>query len=266
MAEIRKKLIAGNWKMNLQRDDAYALMAGLRNEAESLGDEDVLICPPFPYLEIAVQMMKDRAVHVGAQNLYHAQNGPFTGEVSAPMLKSIGCSHAIIGHSERRTIFTECNTLINKKVASCLACGMIPILCVGETLDQRNRDQTFDVLSEQLTYGLQGIDGASLAATVIAYEPVWAIGTGVSAGIDQVEEVHGFIREVVARFSDGETAQTVRIIYGGSVNPTNALELLSCNNVDGALIGGASLKLDSFCGIVQASIASRERNTSISQG
>ena len=266
MEASRRKLIAGNWKMNLLRDDAYALMGGILQETAVHSGVDILICPPFVYLEIAVQMMKNAPLFVGAQNLFHEKSGPFTGEISAAMLKGIGCSHVIIGHSERRTLFHERNPEINRKVRVCLDCGMIPILCIGETLEQRNSGAAFETLIEQLTYGLQGIDGSSVRAMVIAYEPMWAIGTGVSAEISQVEEVHRFIRDVVAKFADGESSQAIRIIYGGSVNPANAQELLSCPNVDGALIGGASLRLDSFCGIVRTADSRVKQSVAISQG
>jgi len=266
MGATRRTLIAGNWKMNLLRDEAYALVGEIMKETAAPGGVDILICPPSLYLEVAVQMLKNTNLLVGAQNLFHEQNGPFTGEVSAAMLKGIGCSHVIIGHSERRTLFNEQNPDINRKVKACLASDMIPVLCIGETLEQRNSGLTLDVLIEQLTYGLQGIDAGSVGSMVIAYEPVWAIGTGVSAGSSQVEELHSSIREVVARFTDADTSQTIRIIYGGSVNPANALDLLSRPNVDGALIGGASLKTESFCGIVQTADSMEKQPRALSQG
>ena len=252
MQAMRRTLIAGNWKMNLMRDEAYTLMGGILQEIAPHDGVDILICPPFIYLEVAVHMMKNKPLFVGAQNLFHEKSGAYTGEISAAMLKEIGSSHVIIGHSERRAIFHESNQVINRKLRACLDCDMIPVLCIGETLEQRNSGAAFEILREQLTYGLQGIDGISVCTMVIAYEPVWAIGTGVSAESSQVEEMHGFIREHVAKFTDGETSQAIRIIYGGSVNTANAKELLACPNVDGALIGGASLKLDSFCGIVRS--------------
>jgi triosephosphate isomerase len=266
MAATRRTLIAGNWKMNLLRDEAYALMGGILQETTVYGGVDILICPPFIYLEIAVHMMKNAPLFVGAQNLYYEKGGPYTGEISAAMLKEIGCSYVIIGHSERRTLFHEGNREINRKLKACLDLGLIPILCIGETLVQRNSGKTFDTLREQLTYGLQGIAGSSVRALVIAYEPVWAIGTGISAESSQVEEVHVFIRDTVSNFADEESADAVRIIYGGSVNPANAHQLLSCPNVDGALVGGASLKLDAFCGIVGAAESCTKQTETLSRG
>ncbi len=257
---MRRPLIAGNWKMNLVRHEAYALVEGIMQGSAPYGSVDTLICPPALYLEIAACMVKDSPLSVGAQNLFYEESGAYTGEISAPMLKSLGCSSVIIGHSERRTYFQESNGDINRKIKTSLKWGLTPIFCIGETLGQRTDGATFEVLNEQLIYGLQGIDGSSVSGMVIAYEPVWAIGTGMSAKSSQAEEVHSFIRDVVAQFSDGEAAQQVRIIYGGSVTPGNADELLSCGNVDGALVGGASLKTDSFCRIVQAAAALLERS------
>jgi triosephosphate isomerase len=264
MEAKRRTLIAGNWKMNLLREEAYALIGGVLQESAPYTGVDTLICPPSLYLEIAVQMTKDAPLFVGAQNLFYEASGSFTGEVSAAMLREIGCSHVIIGHSERRAYFRESNREINRKIKACHACGMAPILCVGETLEQRTTGATFETLNEQLTYGLQGIDGASVSTMVIAYEPVWAIGTGVSAESSQAEEVHRFIRDVIAKFTDEESARALRIIYGGSVNPANAGELLSCANVDGALIGGASLSLDSFCGIVRTADSIKYQSAALS--
>ena len=264
MAAARRTLIAGNWKMNLLREEAYALIGGILQESAPYTGVDTLICPPFLYLEIAVQMTKNAPLFVGAQNLFYEESGPFTGEISAAMLKAIGCSHVIIGHSERRAYFRESNREINRKISACLACRMTPLLCVGETLEQRTTGATFETLKEQLTYGLQGIDGASVCTMVIAYEPVWAIGTGVSAESSQAEEVHRFIRDVVAKFTDEESAQALRIIYGGSVNAANAGELLSCANVDGALIGGASLSFDSFYGIVRTADSLKNQSAALS--
>lgn len=264
MEAVRRTLIAGNWKMNLLREEAYALIGGILQESAPYTGVDTLICPPFLYLEIAVQMTKNAPLFVGAQNLFYEESGPFTGEISAAMLREVGCSHVIIGHSERRAYFRESNRELNRKISACLACGMTPILCIGETLEQRTTGATFETLNEQLTYGLQGIDGASVCTMVIAYEPVWAIGTGVSAESSQAEEVHRFIRDVIAKFTDEESAQALRIIYGGSVNSANAGELLSCDNVDGALVGGASLSLDSFCGIVRTADSLKKQSAAMS--
>jgi len=257
---LRRFLIAGNWKMNLVHNEAKALIDGIVQGASSCTTAvDILICPPFPFLEGAVQMTQGTGIQVGAQNVHHEQSGAYTGEVSAPMLKSIQCTHVIIGHSERRAYFHEGNDLINAKVKTSLAWGLTPVLCIGESLEQRRAGATFSVLNEQLVYGLQGIDNDHVGRIVIAYEPVWAIGTGMSATSLQAEEAHRFIRGVIGTFSDNAVALNMRIIYGGSVNPDNAAQLLCQEDVDGALIGGASLKAESFCEIVGIAESIREK-------
>jgi triosephosphate isomerase len=249
--KMRTPLIAGNWKMNLVAEEAKALTEGLLRDADSRRGVEVVICPPFPFLEGAVQMTRGHAVGVGAQNLHHADHGAFTGEVSAPMLQSIGCTYAIVGHSERRTLFRESNADVNRKIETGLRWGLNPILCVGETLGQRREGAAFGVLNEQLVYGLQGLDNDRISRLVIAYEPVWAIGTGMSATSEQAQEAHRFIRDTITSFSDAGVARDLRIIYGGSVKPDNAAELLAREDVDGALVGGASLNADSFGEIVR---------------
>jgi triosephosphate isomerase len=255
---VRRPLIAGNWKMNLLKDEAEKLIDGVVRCAENSLHVDVLICPPYVLLERAVQLTGASKVCVGAQNAHHERNGAFTGEVSIPMLRSIGCTHVIIGHSERRTYFHETNEGANSKMRSALSGGMIPILCIGESLAQRRMGQTFSVLNDQLVYGLQGIGSADIHRTVIAYEPVWAIGTGLSATSEQAGETHRFIRQVIGSFSNTSVALEIRIIYGGSVNPSNVLALLDQDDVDGALVGGASLKAASFCEIVKTADAVKE--------
>jgi triosephosphate isomerase len=248
---VRTPLIAGNWKMNLVHDEAKALTEGVVHGTASYRGVEIVICPPFPFLDGAVRMTQGGSVGVGAQNLHCAEKGAFTGEVSAPMLLSIGCSYVLVGHSERRALFHESNEDINRKIAASLRWGLKPILCIGETLRQRRSEDALRVLNEQLIYGLQGLENARVARLVIAYEPVWAIGTGMSANSGQVQEAHRFIRETIASFSDAEVARSLRIIYGGSVKPDNAAELLAQDDVDGALIGGTSLRADSFCEIVR---------------
>jgi triosephosphate isomerase len=255
---VRRPIIAGNWKMNLLREEAEKLIDEVVRCAEQCRGVDVLICPPSVLLERAVRMASASKVCIGAQNAHHERRGAFTGEVSIPMLRDIGCSHVIVGHSERRNYFHEKDDVVNNKIRSALTGGMIPILCVGESLMQRKTGQAFSVLNEQLVYGLQGIGEADLLRTVIAYEPVWAIGTGLSATSEQAGEVHRFIRQVLERFSGTSVAREIRIIYGGSVNPSNARALLDQDDVDGALVGGASLKAASFCEILKAADAVRE--------
>ncbi len=244
-------LIAGNWKMNKLRDEASELVREIVRGAHRSEEVDVAVCPPFVYLEMAVSACRGSGVDVGAQNLYHEDSGAFTGEISPPMLKDIGCRYVIIGHSERRSLFYENDRTVNRKLRAAYGAGLIPILCVGETLEQREQGKTFDVLSSQITYGFEGIDNEYIANTVIAYEPVWAIGTGKSARASQAEEAHVYIRERVKNFTSGTIADSTRVLYGGSVKPENALDLLKQENIDGALIGGASLSAASFCEIVR---------------
>jgi triosephosphate isomerase len=255
---VRRALIAGNWKMNLLMEEVISLIEGILQCGSRCASVDVLICPPFPYLERAVAMTLGTEIQVGAQNVYHEKGGAFTGEVSAPMLRSLRCSHVIVGHSERRALFQEKNDEINRKLKSILHWGLAPILCIGESLEQRRAGVTRQVLNEQLVYGMQGIDNEGVGRIVVAYEPVWAIGTGMSATSGQVQETHRFIRETLSQFSHAEVAGTVRVIYGGSVNPDNAAGLLEQEDVDGVLVGGASLNAESFCAIVERAVSTKE--------
>jgi triosephosphate isomerase len=248
---MRRFFISGNWKMNTVMDEALALIEGIIAGIKSCVNVDIVVCPPFPFLFTAAHKAADTALKIGAQNVHFKRSGAYTGEISPPMLKSVGCNYVIVGHSERRLYFKESDSEINRKVDSCLKSSLYPILCVGETAEQKDRGLTFDVLNEQIVYGLEGIDDQMIRDIVIAYEPVWAIGTGVSAEGDLVEETHSFIRKTVKEFACEEVSAGIRIIYGGSVNPVNAGELLKRENVDGALIGGASLKAESFCEIVK---------------
>jgi triosephosphate isomerase len=246
----RKLLIAGNWKMNTDLEEAAALVDGIVKRVGTELRVDAVVCPPYPFIEIAVKLTTVYPVLVGAQNVHYEEGGAYTGEVSAPMLCSLGCSYVIVGHSERRTLFNEKSSAINRKIRKCLEHGLFPILCIGETLEQKNEGITFEVLNKQIVYGLQGIDAAAVGRIVIAYEPIWAIGTGQSMAASGAEQSHRFIRSVVERFTNNEIARNVRIIYGGSVTPENAEELLKQDHIDGALIGGASLKTESFCEIL----------------
>jgi triosephosphate isomerase len=210
------------------------------------------VCPPFVYLDAVGRAVAGSSVGLGAQNMYHAGQGAFTGEISPAMLTGVGCKYVILGHSERRAIFRETNEEINKKVHAAFAAGLIPILCVGEHLIERDEGRTLEVVREQFDGSLAELSAAQMEQTVIAYEPVWAIGTGKVATPDQAEQVHADLRKLVESRYNADVAAKVRIQYGGSVKPDNARELLACPNIDGALVGGASLKVDDFLAIVAA--------------
>lgn len=248
---MRRPFVAGNWKMNLNRGEAVALAAGIA--AGVVGDGvEVAVCPPPLYVDAVVGATSASPVGVGVQNLYFEASGAFTGEISAPMAMDIGCRYAVLGHSERRTIFGETNQDVNKKLSATLAEGLVPIVCVGELLEERESGQTASVIKSQFEGSFDGISTEDMQKCVIAYEPVWAIGTGKVATPAQAEEVHADLRKLIERRYNADTAAAVRIQYGGSVKPENAQELLSQANIDGALVGGASLKVDSFLAIVQA--------------
>jgi triosephosphate isomerase len=249
---VRRKLVAGNWKMNKLRVDAYVLVDALVRSEKTFGKTEVVICPPHVYLDMAVSMTRGTSVAVGAQNAFFETSGAYTGETSPAMLKDLGCVYVILGHSERRTYFEESSRVVNKKLRRSIECGLLPIYCVGETLEQRRAGAAFEVLEEQVVYGLEGMENRDLAGMVIAYEPVWAIGTGISATKEQAQEAHCYIRGVVKRFGGSEAAIGMRVIYGGSVTQENAETLLAQPDIDGALVGGASLKADAFTGIVLA--------------
>ncbi len=254
---MRRPIIAGNWKMNTCRESAAALIDGLKSEAaQSRSDVEIIVCPPFPYLSLAVSQAAGSCIQVGGQNAWHEDSGAFTGETSCSMLKDIGCQWVILGHSERRQINKECDSLINKKTHKALATGLGVILCVGELLEQREGNQTEAVLEEQMTGGLADVSADDMANVVIAYEPVWAIGTGKVATEDQAEAAHAFLRSWLEKRFNADVAAATRILYGGSVKPDNAAGLLGQPNVDGALVGGASLKPELFNPIIQAGAAS----------
>lgn len=248
---MRRCIVSGNWKMHKNRGEAEKLIKEILQGIGSCSGIDVLIFPPFPFLESAVRMTAGSALHVGAQNVSSRSAGAYTGEVSSSMLRSVGCTHVIVGHSERRKYYHEDDALVNAKIRMCIQDDLMPVLCVGETLEQRTSGKTEEALNCQLVYGLQGIDSTQIGDMVIAYEPVWAIGTGMSASGEQAEDAHGFIRETVRRFAGSGEAEKLRIIYGGSVTAENAGGLLGRGNIDGVLVGGASLKADSFCGIAR---------------
>jgi triosephosphate isomerase len=252
---MRKKFIAGNWKMYTDTAGARHLAAGV---AQGVGKEDrvtVAVCPPFPYLIPVGEVLRGSPVALGAQNVYPEKEGAFTGEVSPAMLRDVGCRYVIVGHSERRHKLGETDEFINRKVKAALEAGLQVILCVGETLEQREANRTEGVLNEQVTGGLSGVSGEELRGVVLAYEPVWAIGTGRNATPEQAQEAHAFLRRRVGEMCGEAAAQRLIIQYGGSVKPDNAASLLHQPDVDGALVGGASLKADHFLAIVRAGIA-----------
>jgi len=249
---MKNMLVAGNWKMNTNVFESQKLVEyilGFMKTNDNLKSR-VLVCPPFTSVYTIGQIVKNSELLLGAQNCYFKEKGAFTGEISIPMLEYCGVSHIIIGHSERRSYFKEDDELINKKLLAILEHHLTPILCIGETLDERNQGKTFDVLKNQLDKDLSGVSKEQIDRIVVAYEPVWAIGTGISATREQVVEAHNFLRQLlIDKF--GENANSVYILYGGSLSEKNADEILSIENVNGGLIGGASLKGDSFCSIIQ---------------
>jgi len=249
---MRRPFIAGNWKMNLDRASAVALAEGVAKHAEDVDDVDLAVCPPSVYLDAVSKAVAGSNVGLGAQNMYHPAQGAYTGEISASMLRDLGCTYVILGHSERRHIFGETDEEINKKVHAALAAGLEPIVCVGELLEEREAGQTLDVIRAQFDGSLAGLSTEQILRVVIAYEPVWAIGTGKVATPEQAEEVHLDLRKILEDRYNDNVADTIRIQYGGSVKPDNAAELLAQPNIDGALVGGASLKVDQFMGIVAA--------------
>jgi len=250
---MRKVVIAGNWKMNNDLAQSEKLINELKNLLQNEKPNcDVIICPPYTSLSEASKLIKGTVIKLGAQNMYFEESGAFTGEVSASMLKSVGCEYVILGHSERRTIFEESDEVINKKIKKALATGLKPIFCVGELLSERETGITNDIIKRQILGGLNGVTEEEMKNTIIAYEPVWAIGTGKTASPSQAQEVHEFIRDLIQIDYSLETANDVTIQYGGSVKPDNAKELLSQKDIDGALVGGACLKADSFLGIIKS--------------
>lgn len=251
----RRHFIAGNWKMNTDRASATALARALAGHVGRMEDVDVAICPPAPFLLAVHEEIAASIIALGAQNMFFEKSGAFTGEISPTMLADCGCKYVILGHSERRHLFAEDDELINRKVVAALANGLNPILCVGEKLDQREAGQTQEIVGAQIRYGLVGVRPEQMRDVTIAYEPVWAIGTGRVATPDQAEEVHHFLRETLTTMYGSDLAQSVRIQYGGSVKGDNAAGLLNKPNVDGALVGGASLKIEEFLEIVRAAAA-----------
>jgi len=251
---LHKPFIAGNWKMNTTADEAIKLVRSLKDLTKDVKDVRVAVCPPFPYLPLVAEVLKGSPIHLGAQNLFWEDHGAFTGETSSHMLKDVGCQYVIIGHSERRQYFSETDSTVNRKIKAALNADLNPIFCVGETLKERESDRTLYVIRSQLQNGLQDIGKNGIQKITIAYEPVWAIGTGKTATKEQAEDVHYFIREWIEEHYSAASAENLCIQYGGSVKPANAKELLSQPNIDGALVGGASLKADDFAEIIKKSL------------
>jgi len=244
---MRKKLIAGNWKMYKYTAEAVAFAKEFKMLLSAVNTEnEIALCAPFTQLTALKAELSGSGIGLGAQNMHFEEEGAYTGEISAPMLKEIGLDYCIIGHSERRQYFSETDETVNKKLHTAVKFGITPIFCVGEILEERDAGQEFDVVSRQVKEGLSGLEAEKVAAFVIAYEPVWAIGTGRTASSEQAEEMCAFIRAQIEKLYDSGTAGSVRIQYGGSVKPENASEILGMPNIDGALVGGASLLPDKF--------------------
>ena len=246
---MRKPIIVGNWKMNKTRDEALKFIYAIKDQVVSNDQVESVICAPFPYLRCLVKP-QGSSLRIGAQNMYFEKSGAYTGEVSADMLSLIGVSYVILGHSERREMFNETDESVNKKVHEALTHQLTPIVCVGESLEQRENHTTNQVIEQQTVAALSGLTVDQVKKVVIAYEPIWAIGTGRTATAEQANETIGYIREVVERIYGKEAANAIRIQYGGSVNPANIKELMSQEHIDGALVGGASLDPNSFLSLV----------------
>jgi triosephosphate isomerase (TIM) len=247
---VRRSFIAGNWKMNLDRQQAVALANAVAERAGEFSHVDVAVCPPSVYLDAVGKTLAGGKVGLGAQNMYYEASGAFTGEVSADMLVDVGCRYVILGHSERRHILGETDEQINQKVLAALGAALTPIVCVGELLSEREAGQTAAVIRRQFELSLAGLTAEQMKNIVIAYEPVWAIGTGKVATPEQAQQVHLDLRKLIETRYNTDLAQSVRLQYGGSVKPSNAAELLSQSDIDGALVGGASLNADDFFGII----------------
>ena len=253
---MKKPFVAGNWKMNTDSHTSVELAKRIASGSSEIAGHSVTIavCPPFIYLQSVATALSASSIAVGAQDVYFESKGAFTGEISALMLKDIGCSYVLCGHSERRHVICETDELINKKVAAAIAGGLLPILCVGELLAERDAGQTEQVVSRQIKNCLDGLSIEKVSAVTMAYEPVWAIGTGRTATPKQAQEAHDFIRKLLADMYDDQLAEEIRILYGGSAKPANAVDLMHQQDVDGLLVGGASLNAEDFLAIIQAAV------------
>jgi len=247
----RIPFIAGNWKMNKTVKEAVDLVTNLKALLSNVEGVEVAVAPPYPALYAVGRALQGSFIHLAAQNLFWEERGAFTGEVSAPMLKDVGCEYVIVGHSERRQYFGETDETVNRRLKAALAHGLKPIFCVGETLKDREEGKTFSVVETQLEGGLKGLTEDALSQCVVAYEPVWAIGTGKTATPEQAQKVHRFIREKLTKLYSKGVAEALRIQYGGSVTPENVKGLMEQEDIDGALVGGASLKAEAFADIVR---------------
>ena len=252
---MRTPFIAGNWKMFKTVADTVKYVKELRGLVKDVDGVEIVLAPPFTALHAAAEALRNSNVALAGQNLHWEREGAFTGEVSAPMIREAGAEYVIIGHSERRTLFGETDDAVNRKTNAAIAAGLIPIVCIGETLDQRDRNETLDVLDRQIKQGLDGLTGQQISELVVAYEPVWAIGTGRNATPAQAQDAHAHIRKRLLQWFGAEAAELCHVIYGGSVKPENARELVSQPDVDGALVGGASLDVRGFLEIVTRSRA-----------
>jgi triosephosphate isomerase len=248
---MRIPVIAGNWKLNNNREESVELVSRLKEMISDVEQVEVVVAPPYTALCSVADVIKGSNIFLSAQNTFWEESGAFTGEISPSMLKDIGCQYTIIGHSERRLYFGETNETVNKRLKAALNASLIPIVCVGETLEEREAEKTFAVIDQQIKEGLIDLSSHDMERAVLAYEPVWAIGTGKTATPDQAQEVHHYIRQLIARIFDKEIAGLIRILYGGSVKPENVDQLMAQEDIDGALVGGASLKADSFARIIK---------------
>ncbi len=248
----RTPMIAGNWKMNLGIEESCGLVKSIGEGIKNVNNVDVLVAPPFINIPAVKDAIGGSSIILSAQNMHYESSGAYTGEVAPQMLVENGCTHVILGHSERRSIFGESSEMVNKKVEAAIQADLIPIVCIGETIEEREAGKTFDIIRAQLEGSLACFSskGSIPASTIIAYEPVWAIGTGLTATPEQAQEVHLFIRNWLKENFNQESSDKIRILYGGSVKPDNAADLMSRADIDGALVGGASLKADSFLGII----------------
>jgi len=251
---MRKLFVAGNWKMNLDGRRSRELAEGLKKELSGVKDVRMAVFPPYVYLDCVVDVLGETPIDVGAQNMYTEAEGAYTGEIAGPMLLDVGCRYVILGHSERRHVMGETDEFINQKVHKALECGLEPVLCLGEKLEERKAGNMERVVSRQLEVGLNGVPAEQMARITLAYEPVWAIGTGETATPEQADQAHAYLRRMVSKLYDDDIAENITIQYGGSVKPHNAADLLNMPNVDGALVGGASLSAETFAPIVQVEL------------
>ncbi|UCF43185.1 MAG: triose-phosphate isomerase [Planctomycetota bacterium] len=250
---MRKPFVAGNWKMNTDSHTSVSLAEAVASGSSDVAEQvHIAVIPPFVYVPAVVKAVSTARIAVGAQDIYYEQKGAFTGEISPSMLKDIGCTYALCGHSERRHVIGETDKLINKKVSAAISGGLLPILCVGELIEQRKASETEEVVTRQIKNGLASLSAGKASAVTIAYEPVWAIGTGLTATPQQAQEVHALIRKLIGEMYSSQLAEEIRILYGGSVKPGNAAELMAQKDIDGLLVGGASLNADDFVSIIQA--------------